>query len=124
MQNLILTSPVTGAEFSAIEISNGDIICTNKLTGEAFTLIYDAASDRYSFPAAQLQPIKMMTLDACADEMGITRPRVSKLVKQKRLPSATFPATVLVPEYAVLEYIEHQKEWRAKHGKRTGTADR
>lgn len=108
MQHLMITCPFTGLPFEAIQYADGRIVATNALTGEDMQITYNASIKRYMLDSAFFHGEKMLTLQECADLLGISKARVSVLAKQDRLKAVKPSAQMYISLNSALQYKAYQ----------------
>lgn len=108
MERIMITCPFTGVPFEAIRYTDGRIIATNAITGEDMHITYNAPIKRYMFDEKYFHAEKMLTLQECADLLGISRARVSVLAKQDRLKAVKPSAQMYISLNSVLQYKAYQ----------------
>lgn len=119
MQKVLVTCPFTGLPFEAIEYADGRIVATNKLTGEDIQMTYNASNNRYMVKSSAFKHIPLVTMEECAETLGISKARVSVLMKQDRLTYVKPDAQVYITRDSMLDYKRHQRTL-AKAGKQDG----
>ena len=121
MEKITVTCPFTGLPFEAIKYADGRLVTTNKITGEDMQITYNASNNRYMFLASELKFHALLTMDECADELGISKPRISKLVKQNRLKAIKPDAQLYITRASMLEFKQQRTERneRLEDGART-----
>jgi len=121
MEKITVTCPFTGLPFEAIKYADGRLVTTNKVTGKDMQITYNASNNRYMFLASELKFHALLTMDECAEELGISKPRISKLVKQNRLKAIKPDAQLYITRASMLEFKQQRAERneRLENGART-----
>lgn len=121
MEKITVTCPFTGLPFEAIKYADGRLVTTNKVTGEDMQITYNASNNRYMFLASELKFHALLTMDECAEELNISKPRISKLVKQNRLKAIKPDAQLYITRSSMLEFKQQRAERneRLEDGART-----
>ena len=121
MERIVITCPFTGVPFEAIQYADGRIIATNALTGEDMQITYNPSIKRYMLDSAFFHGEKMLTMEECAELLGVSKARVSVLAKQDRLKAVKPSAQMYISLNSALEYKAYQSTLRegAENGTRT-----
>ena len=114
MQKVMITCPFTGLEFEAIEFADGSIIATNKITGEDMRIGLNPSCNRYMIDKRYIRHVPMVTMEECAEFLEVSKPRISKLVKDGRLQTVKPSAALYITRDSMLDYKRHQKELAEK----------
>lgn len=120
MRKVMITCPFTGLEFEAIEFADGSIVTTNKITGEDMRIGFSTVSNRYLVDPRFLKHVEMVTMEECAEFLEISKPRISKLVKEGRLQTVRPSAALFITRDSMLDYKRHQTELAEKGNDGTG----
>lgn len=120
MEKITITCPFTGIPFDAMKYADGRIVATNQITGKDIIITYNAACDRYMIRPDALVNVPTMTMNECANFLGISKPRISLLVKQGRLKAFKPGAQMYITSESVLDYRKRQLE-RERAGNGAGT---
>ena len=109
MQELKLTCPFTGIEFTAIETIDGDLLVIHPLTGEQIKIDYDHTAMTYNMNAENFKHIDTVTPTELIGILGVSRQRVSQIVQDEVIPvhHVNGSPVFLLPD--VLEYKENRK---------------
>ena len=91
MQEIILTDPFTGIDFTAVKYDDHTIIAIHPLTGETIRMRYNAQTHAFMLPAEQFTKLETVTFAEAARELGVTRSRISAAVKNGRIPFKKLP---------------------------------
>lgn len=114
MEKVLITCPFTGLEFEGVKFADGRIVTTNALTGEEIRIGYNPSIRKYMLDASLLKHIPLVTMEECAEELGISKPRISVLVKQGRLTSIKPSSALYITKESMLEYKQHQRKLAAE----------
>ena len=79
MKKKILTCPLTGVDFIALETADGNLIATNPITHEEVRLNYNSSCNRYYINPEHFKRIELVTLTEAAEILNISLQRVSKI---------------------------------------------
>ena len=112
MEKVTITCPLTGVPFEAIKYADGRLIAANIFTGEQIYISYNASNDRYMINASAVKNTPVLTLDECAEFLGISKPRVSELVKKGRLAAIKPKARMFITRRSALLYAKDRKPKR------------
>lgn len=110
MEKVVITCPFTGFEFEALRYADGRIVTSNRITGEEIQLTYNPSIKKYMLPASALKHIPMVTMEECAEELGVSKPRISALIKKNRLRTIRPGAVVYITKESVLDYKRQQRK--------------
>ena len=85
MRILKQTCPFTGGKFKLIESDDkkGKITCFHALTGEQFEI--EMKDDYLIIPISVFNDIETVSLNKAAQMLGVTKQRVSKLIKDGKI---------------------------------------
>lgn len=109
MQELILTCPFTGVEFTAIQTADGDLLVIHPLTGEQIKIDYNHTAMTYSMNAKTFKHIDTVTPAELIGILGVSRQRISQIVQDEVIPvhHVNGSPVFLLPD--VLEYKKNRK---------------
>ena len=102
MRKVTKTDVFTGLEIQAFEMNDGDLTVITPFHGNV-TLEYDAIAKTYSFPAALLDHISVMGLRDTAEELGLSRMRVSRMCADGTLKAAKINSVMVIDAESVRE---------------------
>lgn len=95
MQFKTLSDPMTGLDFKAIEGTNGDLIVGTPFDG-TIRLPYDKETDSYRLPKGLLDHRQTMSLNECAEYLGVSKVRVSRMCANGSLLSAKIKGSLII----------------------------
>lgn len=116
MEKVMITCPFTGLEFEALKYMDGRIITSNAITGEEIQLTYNPSIKKYMMPASILKHIPLVTMDECARELGVSKPRITALIKDHRLQTLRPGAVVYITKESMLDYKHSRRKEGADNG--------
>ena len=90
-----LSDPMTGLGFKAIEGTNGDLIVGTPFDG-TIRLLYDKETDSYKLPKSLLDYRHTMSLNECAEYLGVSKVRVSRMCANGSLLSAKIKGVLVI----------------------------
>jgi hypothetical protein len=90
-----LSDPMTGLGFKAIEGTNGDLIVGTPFDG-TIRLPYDKETDSYKLPKSLLRYRQTMSLTECAEYLGVSKVRVSRMCANGSLLSAKIKGSLII----------------------------
>ena len=105
----MITCPFTGLEFEALKYADGRIVTSNAITGEEIQLTYNPSINRYMLAPSALKHIPMVTIDECTRELGVSKPRITALIKKNRLKTVRPGAIVYITKESMLDYKRSRK---------------
>lgn len=109
MQELILTCPFTGVEFTAIQTADGDLLVIHPLTKEQIKINYNHTAMTYNTNAETFKHIDTVTPAELIEILGVSRQRVSQIVQEEVIPVHHVNGSPVFLLSDVLEYKEHRK---------------
>ena len=109
MQELILTCPFTGVEFTALKSADGDLLVIHPLTGEQIKIDYYSSANRYAMPAEAFENIPIATPYDLIDMLQVTRQRVTQIVQNEVIPVHYVNNQPIFLLSDVLEYKKNRK---------------
>lgn len=89
------SEPITGLDFQGLTDDWGNINVETAFNGVC-KIIYDEVSGTYTIPAYLLQHRPTMTLSECADFLGVSRVRVSRMCSNGRLRSVKIRGSLVI----------------------------
>ena len=109
MQELKLTCPFTGVEFTALKSADGDLLVIHPLTGEQIKITATVPARVYSMDAETFKRIDTVTPAELVGILGVSRQRVSQIVQDEVIPvhHVNGSPVFLLPD--VLEYKKNRK---------------
>lgn len=90
-----LSDPMTGLDFRAIEEPTGDLIVGTPFDG-TIRLPYDNETDSYRLPKGLLDYRHTMSLNECAEYLGVSKVRVSRMCANGSLVSAKIKGVLVI----------------------------
>lgn len=90
-----LSDPMTGLDFRAIEDTDGDLIVGTPFDG-TIRLPYDKETDSYRLPKGLLDHRHTMSLNECAEYLGVSKVRVSRMCANGSLVSAKIKGVLVI----------------------------
>lgn len=99
------TDPITGIDFTGLVDKEGNITVDTAFSGPAM-LKYDEVAGTYTVPAYLLQHRPTMTLNECAEYLGVSRVRVSRMCSNGSLRAVKIKGSLVIDA----ESAEHYKE--------------
>ena len=90
-----LSDPMTGLDFRAIEGTTGDLIVGTPFDG-TIRLPYDKETDSYRLPKGLLNYRHTMSLNECAEYLGVSKVRVSRMCANGSLLSAKIKGSLII----------------------------
>lgn len=89
------TDPITGIDFTGLVDNEGNITVDTAFNGPAM-LKYDEVAGTYTVPAYLLQYRTTMTLNECAEYLGVSRVRVSRMCSNGSLKSVKIRGSLVI----------------------------
>ena len=89
------TDPITGIDFKGLTDNQGNITVDTAFNGPAM-LKYDEVAGTYTVPAYLLQYRPTMTLNECAEYLGVSRVRVSRMCSNGSLKSVKIRGSLVI----------------------------
>ena len=90
-----LSDPMTGLDFKAIEGTNGDLIVGTPFDG-TIRLPYDKETDSYKLPKSLLRYRQTMSLNECAEYLGVSKVRVSRMCSNGKLKAVKIRGSLVI----------------------------
>lgn len=110
-----MTSPFTGIAFDAMENRDGGFVAENVTNGSHIVVKYDAATDAYMVPARLFAHVKTLTCIEAAERLGVSRSRISSLVKNGTIASFKANGAIMLLERDIVEYSKTRRTGRPKN---------
>ena len=89
------TDPITGIDFTGLTDNEGNITVDTAFNGPTL-LKYDEVAGVYTVPAHLLQYRPTMTLNECAEYLGVSRVRVSRMCSNGSLKSVKIRGSLVI----------------------------
>ena len=107
MKSITLICPFTGVEFEALQSEDGkDYIFTNPLTGQTLQAkdgkINTTVAELFATQKKSVSPAK------AAEMLGVTRQRITQLLREGKLPYYLVNGSKRILENDVLEYRKNR----------------
>jgi hypothetical protein len=96
------------------------LVTSNKITGDEIQITYNPSIDRYMLSARLFKHIPLVTMEECANELGVSKPRVSALVKKGKLQTVRPSAALYITKDSMLDYKRQQRKAAEKDDHGTG----
>lgn len=109
MKEITLTCPFTGMEFSACEYADGTIVFKHPLTGEMLRMNYNSSIHRYNLEKSFFKHIETITIAEATEILGVTKQRMSQIIKNQVVPSFKVGTTTLFAKKDIIEYRDSRK---------------
>ena len=90
-----LSDPITGLDFKAIEGKDGDLIVGTPFDG-TIRLPFDKETDSYKLAKSLLRYRQTMSLNECAEYLGVSKVRVSRMCANGSLLSAKIKGSLII----------------------------
>ena len=90
-----LSDPMTGLDFKALENTDGELIVGTPFDG-TIRLLYDKETDSYRLPKGLLDYRHTMSLNECAEYLGVSKVRVSRMCANGSLVSAKIKGALVI----------------------------
>ena len=90
-----LSDPMTGLDFKALENTDGELIVGTPFDG-TIRLLYDKETDSYRLPKGLLDHRQTMSLNECAEYLGVSKVRVSRMCANGSLVSAKIKGALVI----------------------------
>ena len=110
MEKVLITCPFTGMEFEALKYADGRLVTSNKITGDEIQITYNSSIKKYMLDARLLKHVPLVTMDECAETLGVSKPRVSALVKKGKLQTVRPSAALYITKDSMLDYKRQQRK--------------
>ena len=89
------TDPITGIDFKGLTDNKGNITVDTAFNGPA-VLQYNEVDGTYTVPSHLLQYRPTMTLNQCAEYLGVSRVRVSRMSSNGSLKSVKIRGSLVI----------------------------
>lgn len=109
MKKKILTCPLTGIDFTALETADGNLIATNPITHEEVRLNYNSSCNRYYINPEHFKRIELVTLTEAAEILDVSLQRVSKIAADGIISTCVIGSSKYMVKADVLEYKRTRK---------------
>lgn len=116
MKKITLTCPFTGLPFDALKSADGSLIVQNPITGENMRIGYNMPSKRYLIDERLFSKVDIINSVEAAEILGVTRARISKIVKDEVIPHFNIGDKYMFLRDDVLMYAESRSVGRPKEG--------
>lgn len=116
MEKVTITCPFTGLDFDTIRYADGRLVTSSKITGEEIQLTYNSSIKKYMLDAKYLKHTPLVTMGECAQELGVSKPRVSALVKKGKLQAIKPRTALYITKESMLDYKRKQRHRTSKGG--------
>ena len=110
MEKVMITCPFTGMEFEALKYADGRLVTSNKITGEEIHISFNSSIRKYMLDAHLFKHVPLVTMDECAETLGVSKPRVSALVKKGKLQTVRPSAALYITKDSMLDYKRQQRK--------------
>ena len=100
------TCPFTGAEFDALESTDGNIIVQNPISGQTMRLTYDVESDRYLIDRKYFDYLETVNSTEAAELLDVSRSRISKIILDGIIPHFLVNGKVMFLKSDIMNYRE------------------
>lgn len=90
-----LSDPMTGLDFKALEGTDGELIVGTPFD-DTIRLPYDKETDSYRLPKGLLDYRQTMSLNECAEYLGVSKVRVSRMCANGSLVSAKIKGALVI----------------------------
>ena len=90
-----LSDPMTGLDFRAIEEPTGDLIVGTPFDG-TIRLPYDRETNGYRLPKGLLDYRHTMSLNECAEYLGVSKVRVSRMCSNGKLKAVKICGSLVI----------------------------
>lgn len=91
----LYTDPITGISFNGLTSKDGNILVDTAFNGP-MVLEYDEIAGTYAIPAYLLQHRPVMTLNQCAEYLGVSKVRVSRMCSNGSLKSIKIRGSLVI----------------------------
>lgn len=89
------TEPITGLDFQGLTDDWGNINVDTAFNGVQ-KIIYDEANGTYTIPAHLLQHHPTLTLNECAEFLGVSKVRVSRMCSNGKLRAVKIRGSLVI----------------------------
>ena len=115
MQEIILTDPFTGIDFTALRYDDKTIVAIHPLTGESITMPYDNRCHTFMLPASAMKHIDAVTYMQAAKELDTSVQRVSVACKNGKIPFKKLPnGAKMILRDDLMHYAQTRKVGRPR----------
>lgn len=109
MQEIILTCPFTGVEFTALTDVCGNLYFNHPLTGEACRVNYNVSIKKYNLPKEYLKRVETVTFSEAAEILEVTRQRIYAIAQANTIKPRTVNGQTVFLLDEVLDYKRSRK---------------
>ena len=109
MQEIILTCPFTGVEFTALTDVTGNLYFNHPLTGKVCRVNYNCSIKKYNLPKEMLKHIETVTLTQTAEILEVSRQRVNTIAQTGIIKPKTVNGQTVFILDEVLDYKRNRK---------------
>lgn len=95
MEFKTLSDPMTGLDFRALEGTTGELIIGTPFDG-TIRLPYDKETDSYRLPKDLLDYRHTMSLNECAEYLGVSKVRVSRMCANGKLKAVKICGSLVI----------------------------
>ena len=107
MRKIKKCDPFSGLKIDVLEMDNKSMVIHTPFC-HTLTLDYDAQNDAYTIPATAFNYFKTVTLREAAEELGVSRMRISRMCKENLLKSAKINNNLVI-DYASLKLLKEKR---------------
>lgn len=102
--NIITKSdPITGLEFKALSDNDGNLVIETAFN-QVIKVAFDKKTNCYMFQASYLEHHPIMSLNECAEYLGVTKVRVSRMCKNGTLKSVKIKGALIIDKSSIDAY--------------------
>lgn len=109
MQEILLTCPFTGVEFTALKDVDNNLYFNHPLTGQALRVNYNCSIKKYNVPKEMMKHIETVSLSEAAEILDVSRQRVSTIAQTEVIKPKTVNGQTVFLLHDVLEYKKNRK---------------
>lgn len=95
MQLTTQTEPITGLDFKALKDDWGNLTIDTAFNG-VIKAIYNPKTDSYTIPARLLEHHPTMTLNECAEYLGVSKVRVSRMCSNGTIKAVKIRGSLVI----------------------------
>lgn len=114
MKKIMLTCPFTGIPFEALRSADGSLIAQNPITGENMRIGYNEPNRRYLIDDRLFKHIEVVSASQAAEILGISRARISKIIKDDIIPHYKTNGKYMLRLDDVMLYADNRTVGRPK----------
>lgn len=108
MQKITKTDAISGMDFECLEMSDKSLLVSTPFHG-ALIMLHDEKMGCYKIPDKYFAYIKTVTMNECAEILGVSKMRVSYLCSRGQLKHAKINGRMVISYDSIINYI-HEKE--------------